>query len=266
MILDGPYGGLDIDLMGYEEILMIAGGSGMTFILGAMEGVLKGFGDTSEEKEKRRRTGLRSICVVWSVKDLGEMAVLRCVYLGGLDAHRPRSFHLAIVNALIPTLQDLHHRIITTTPIDIRYTIHITSLTSPTTPNPSNSKHEPPNHPDQSTLKLTPSSSSLPIHSKPGRIDIPRLVEDHLGLCCVDSVDGLGEMGEVGDEHGPSSDSEPGDELGELGVGVIVCGPKRLVLECEDSISITNLHNLGRTRGRGRRSRNVGFHSQLYSD
>ena len=75
VILDGPYGGLDVelDLMRYEEVLMVAGGSGITFVLGAMEGVLDGFRRTSREGEKRGSGSgsrkLRSISVVWSVRD-----------------------------------------------------------------------------------------------------------------------------------------------------------------------------------------------------
>ncbi len=37
VVLDGPYGGIKLDMANYGEVVIIAGGSGITFALGAVE-------------------------------------------------------------------------------------------------------------------------------------------------------------------------------------------------------------------------------------
>lgn len=41
VMIDGPYGGLRIDLAQVREVLIVAGGSGITFALGAIEEALR---------------------------------------------------------------------------------------------------------------------------------------------------------------------------------------------------------------------------------
>ncbi len=61
VMLDGPYGGLKLDLAEYESVLLVAGGSGVTFVLGAIEEALR-------VSEKGR--GPRTVEVAWVVRDL----------------------------------------------------------------------------------------------------------------------------------------------------------------------------------------------------
>ena len=60
-MIDGPYGGLKMDLGEYGSVLIIAGGSGVTFALGAIEEVLR---------VKQRGCGPSKVDVVWAVKDI----------------------------------------------------------------------------------------------------------------------------------------------------------------------------------------------------
>lgn len=41
VMIDGPYGGLKLDLGEHESVLLVAGGSGVTFVLGAIEEALR---------------------------------------------------------------------------------------------------------------------------------------------------------------------------------------------------------------------------------
>ncbi|KAK4686131.1 hypothetical protein P7C73_g4004, partial [Tremellales sp. Uapishka_1] len=67
VMIDGPYGGLKLDLGDYESVLMVAGGSGITFVLGAIEEALR-------VKESGR--GANKIDVAWVVKDLSTIEAL----------------------------------------------------------------------------------------------------------------------------------------------------------------------------------------------
>lgn len=61
VMIDGPYGGLSMDLGQYESVLLVGGGSGITFILGSIEEALR-------VREKGREPA--KVDVAWVVKDL----------------------------------------------------------------------------------------------------------------------------------------------------------------------------------------------------
>ncbi|WVQ82201.1 hypothetical protein IAT38_004329 [Cryptococcus sp. DSM 104549] len=67
VMIDGPYGGLKMDLGEYENILLVGGGSGITFILGSIEEALR-------VREKGR--GPSKVDVAWVVKDLSTIEAL----------------------------------------------------------------------------------------------------------------------------------------------------------------------------------------------
>ncbi|WWD17418.1 hypothetical protein CI109_101859 [Kwoniella shandongensis] len=67
VMIDGPYGGLKIDLGEYENVLLVGGGSGITFILGGIEEALR-------VREKGR--GPRQVDVAWVVKDMSTIEAL----------------------------------------------------------------------------------------------------------------------------------------------------------------------------------------------
>ncbi|KAL1413525.1 hypothetical protein Q8F55_001299 [Vanrija albida] len=67
VMIDGPYGGLKMDLGEYETVLVVAGGSGVTFLLG-----------TIEEALSRRKAGKGpdNVDVAWVVRDMSTILAL----------------------------------------------------------------------------------------------------------------------------------------------------------------------------------------------
>ncbi len=62
VVLDGPYGGLSLDLDRFETVLLVVGGSGVTFMLGCIEEALR---------KGLQGGGPRRLECVWVVKDMG---------------------------------------------------------------------------------------------------------------------------------------------------------------------------------------------------
>jgi ferric-chelate reductase len=63
VMIDGPYGGLKLDLAEYEAVLLVAGGSGITFVLGAIEEAIR---------VKEAGWGPSKVEVAWVVRDMCE--------------------------------------------------------------------------------------------------------------------------------------------------------------------------------------------------
>lgn len=70
VLLSGPYGGLKLDMASYGSVLLIAGGSGVTFMLGCIEECL------TRKRELRTSgrpgRGPRKVECVWVVRDMCE--------------------------------------------------------------------------------------------------------------------------------------------------------------------------------------------------
>lgn len=67
VLLDGPYGGLEGELGIYEHAVLIAGGTGITFVLPVLEDLVE---KMALEPEK---TVCKSVELVWSVRSEGEL-------------------------------------------------------------------------------------------------------------------------------------------------------------------------------------------------
>jgi ferric-chelate reductase len=68
VMLDGPYGGCSLDLGAHEHVLLVAGGSGLTFVLGVLDdlvGRIVRKGRAGGERTKR-------IHVKWCIRSFGE--------------------------------------------------------------------------------------------------------------------------------------------------------------------------------------------------
>lgn len=105
VLLDGPYGGLSLDMSAYSTVLLIAGGSGITFALGAAEETMR---------QRAASTTPVRIQLVWVVRDV------------------------STVEALSPRL--VHLRQIAPPSCELIYRFHLTNPTSsplPTLPFPS---------------------------------------------------------------------------------------------------------------------------------
>lgn len=66
VLIDGPYGGLKLDMANYQNVLIIAGGSGITFALGAIQECLR------RKAQVGDRGGASRVQIVWAVKDMSE--------------------------------------------------------------------------------------------------------------------------------------------------------------------------------------------------
>lgn len=70
VLLSGPYGGLKLDMARYGTVLLIAGGSGITFMLGCIEACLVRKRDL--QRRGRPEEGPRKVECVWVVRDMCE--------------------------------------------------------------------------------------------------------------------------------------------------------------------------------------------------
>ncbi|CAK9785416.1 hypothetical protein CC85DRAFT_272649 [Cutaneotrichosporon oleaginosum] len=67
VMLDGPYGGLKMDFSAYGRALVIAGGSGVTFLLGTIEEILTW---------RQKGQGPGKVTAAWAVRDLSTIEAL----------------------------------------------------------------------------------------------------------------------------------------------------------------------------------------------
>lgn len=77
-MLDGPYGGCSVRVEEYESVLFVSGGSGITFVMGVLDGLVGrclGRGKNIGEVRTRR------VEVVWCVRSFGMYHYLICLFL-----------------------------------------------------------------------------------------------------------------------------------------------------------------------------------------
>lgn len=73
VMIDGPYGGLKMDMSAYETALIVAGGSGVTFLLGTIEEILTW---------RQKGQGPSKVNVAWVVRNM-------CKSAHSLSSHSP---------------------------------------------------------------------------------------------------------------------------------------------------------------------------------
>ena len=68
VMIDGPYGGMSFDLGSYENVLLFAGGAGITFTIGVLDDIV------GRIVRLKRRDGerTRKIEFAWCMKSFGE--------------------------------------------------------------------------------------------------------------------------------------------------------------------------------------------------
>ncbi|WVF71615.1 hypothetical protein IAT40_006423 [Kwoniella sp. CBS 6097] len=97
VMLDGPYGGLKLDLGEHENVLLVGGGSGITFILGGIEEALR---------VRAKGKGPKKVDVAWVVRDM------------------------STITALSPTLLYLH-KLATRLSVDLTYNLYLSDPPNP---------------------------------------------------------------------------------------------------------------------------------------
>jgi ferric-chelate reductase len=69
VMIDGPYGGCSLDLGDYEDVLLVAGGAGVTFTLGLLDDLV---GRIVRHQRARNERTLR-VEFAWIVRSVGEL-------------------------------------------------------------------------------------------------------------------------------------------------------------------------------------------------
>lgn len=69
VMLDGPYGGSTVDIGEFENVLLVAGGSGVTFTLGLLDDIV------GRVVNMKRQSGekTRHINFIWCIKSFGRL-------------------------------------------------------------------------------------------------------------------------------------------------------------------------------------------------
>ena len=65
---DGPFGGCSLDLGEYESVFLVAGGAGVTFILGLLDDLVGRI--VRRQRERGERT--RRVEFAWAIRSYGE--------------------------------------------------------------------------------------------------------------------------------------------------------------------------------------------------
>jgi hypothetical protein len=68
VLIDGPYGGSSIDLGDYETVLLVSGGSGITFTLGLLDDIV----GRCIRKGRMNGEKTRRIELSWCIRSFGE--------------------------------------------------------------------------------------------------------------------------------------------------------------------------------------------------
>lgn len=93
VMLDGPYGGCSIDLADYENVLLVAGGSGVTFTLGMLDDLVGRI--VKHGRAKGERT--RRVEFAWCIRSFGTLVTARALHS---RLTRSRRVHILVCAAV----------------------------------------------------------------------------------------------------------------------------------------------------------------------
>ncbi|KAG6377928.1 hypothetical protein JVT61DRAFT_14717 [Boletus reticuloceps] len=125
-MIDGPYGGSSVDLGQYESVLLVAGGSGITFTLGLLDDII------GRCVKLRRRGGERTrrIEFAWCIRSFGER-LPRPSLTGTLHRFSHLSpCALGNIYWIAPMLIDIANTAVNSS-IDLHISIFVTCLCNP---------------------------------------------------------------------------------------------------------------------------------------
>ncbi|KAJ9101116.1 hypothetical protein QFC21_003334 [Naganishia friedmannii] len=126
VIISGPYGGLKLDMSSYASVLLIAGGSGVTFMMGCIEECLVRKAEAVRRRRVRPRRGRAGdveeevvgqsrVDCVWVVRDM------------------------STIESMSATLTYLHALATSTNAFQLNYHLYLTSPPAPLPPGPPSS-------------------------------------------------------------------------------------------------------------------------------
>lgn len=107
VMIDGPYGGMSFDLGRYENVLLFAGGAGVTFTMGVLDDII----GRIVRLKRRHGERTRRIEFAWCVKSFGEKPPYRVLpkyltreHIGCIDWFAPQLAEIATAALEDPTL------------------------------------------------------------------------------------------------------------------------------------------------------------------
>jgi hypothetical protein len=73
VMFDGPYGGCKLDLPSFERVLLVAGGSGVTFAVGVLDELVAACCLSEAKGKEKEKAGVRTekVDFVWCTKSFG---------------------------------------------------------------------------------------------------------------------------------------------------------------------------------------------------
>lgn len=247
-MIDGPYGGPTIDVGDYENVLLVAGGSGASFTIGVLDDIV------GRCCVNGRKCGeqTRRIEFVWCIKSFGTALSYR-FFLSAQPFAR-----IGCIQWFAPMLQQIadtvaahrakaHGADSSTLSLDLHISIYVTCLCDPEAvpviPN-SDILNEKPTA--QSILKQFV-SPPLPSEKRSSHRDSMMTKESSSDMEC-------------GDEAGGMLKSKL-DWVGlEGGVGVCVSGPEGLIREMGNAVSLLGLKGV-----KGSHIGKIGIHTELFA-
>ncbi|WVR07160.1 hypothetical protein IAU60_004201 [Kwoniella sp. DSM 27419] len=212
VMLDGPYGGLKVDLGSYENVLLVGGGSGITFVLGAIEEALRvRSGATTATRGPAR------VDVAWVVRDL------------------------STVRALAPTLRYLHVRAQgMSPPLAIAYNLHLSLPPSPLPALPSGLPR------DTTLSPYRPEIAQLVRQALPLA---PLVAFDGAQQMVRSAEEAQVERESIDQVNNPAEDAIRAHGQTGGGLVVVACGPEGLVSEARNAVASLSLAERVRAGG-----------------
>lgn len=123
VMIDGPYGGCQLDLGEYESVLLAAGGAGVTFILGLLDDLVGRV--VRHQRGRGERT--RRVEFAWAIRSFGKYSLYFSCLCMLIDA-----MPLDCMQWFAPMLTDIADAVADTS-LDLHITIFVTCSCDPLT-------------------------------------------------------------------------------------------------------------------------------------
>ncbi|KAM6491232.1 Ferric reductase like transmembrane component domain containing protein [Amanita muscaria] len=106
VMIDGPYGGCSVDPSSYETVLLVSGGSGVTFTIGVLDALVGKYIRSGPDQVVTRK-----IEFVWFIRSYGQInwfaSLLKTIALHASSASPSLDLHITIYVTCLCTLENL---------------------------------------------------------------------------------------------------------------------------------------------------------------